>query len=97
MRVLNGLHLVFRGLDEYVFHYPPLLASLTIAVSPAILTRFTEHGFDEEFILGFMANWILLTGRTNGIVRFAVEQAALEDCYAYFCRHVVQERQAPTA
>jgi hypothetical protein len=94
MRVPNGLHLVFRGSDEYVFHYPPSLASVTIAASPAIVARFTEHGFADSYILTFLAEWVLLTGRTTGTVQFGVEMAALEDCYAYFRRHIVQERSA---
>ena len=97
MRVLNGLHLVFGGPNEYVFHYPPSLASLTVAASPAILVRFTEHGFTNESILQFMAKWVPLTGRTIGIVRFTAEKAALEDCYDYFRRHIVQNRSAHTA
>jgi hypothetical protein len=90
MRVQNGLHLVFSGPDEYVFHYPPSLASLTISASPATLAKFTGHGFAEEYILQFIAEWVLLTGRTTGVVRCAGEKAALEDCYDYFCRHIVQ-------
>jgi hypothetical protein len=94
MRVPNGLHLVFSGADEYVFHYPPSLASLTIAVSPAILARFIGHSLTPEQIITFMAEWLLLTGSTSGIVRFAEETAALSDCYHYFLCHRIHERRA---
>lgn len=97
MRVPNGLHLVLRGPDEYVLHYPPMLTSLTIAVSPAILARFSWHKLTQTQIITFMAEWLLLTGRANGIVRFTEETVALDDCYDYFCRHIVRERCAETA
>ena len=89
MRVPNGLHLVFSGPDEYVFHYPPSLASLTVAISPAILARFTGHSRTHTQIITFMAEWLLLTGRANGIVRFTEEKVALSDCYNYFRRHFI--------
>lgn len=97
MRVPNGLHLVFRGPDEYVFQYLPSLTSLSIAVSPAILARFTNATFTEAEIISFMAEWVLLTGRASGVIRFAVETIALEDCYEYLRRHLVHARCDDTA
>ena len=97
MRVPDGLHLVFRGPDEYVFHYPPSLTNLTIVVSPAILARFTGHTLSHTQIITFMAEWLLLTGRANGIVRFAKETVALSDCYDYFLRHLVHDGCGETA
>jgi hypothetical protein len=93
MRAPNGVHLVFRGPDEYVFQYPPSLATLTIAVSPAILARFTQKSFTETQVVTFMAEWLLLTGRSNGTVRFAHEPVGLEDCYDFFQRHVAHTRK----
>jgi hypothetical protein len=96
MRVPNGLHFVFRGPDEYVFQYPPSLASLTIAVSPSFLTPFTCHGFSPIQVVTFMVKWMLLTGRVNGTVLFTDEKVALKDCYDYFLRHMVREGGAQT-
>jgi hypothetical protein len=92
MQVPNGLYLVFRGPDEYVFHHAPSLASLTIVASPSFLTPFTWHGFSRAQVVTFVAGWILLTGRSAGTVELALEPAALEDCYHYFCRQLVQGR-----
>lgn len=55
LRVPNGLHLVFRGPGEYVFQYPPSLASLIIVVSAAILAQFTTHGYTPAQIVRSMA------------------------------------------
>jgi hypothetical protein len=93
MRVPNGLLLVFSGLDQYVFHYPPALASLIITVSPSLLAPFTGHGLTPSQAVSFMAEWLLLTGRTSGIVRFTEEVAALSDCYDYFRDHRMHERR----
>jgi hypothetical protein len=89
MRVPNGLHLVFSGPDEYVFHYPPALTSLTITVSPSLLGPFSWHGLTPPQAVIFMAEWLLLTGRASGIVRFAEEKVAWDDCYDYFRRYLI--------
>ena len=97
MQVPNGLYLVFRGSDEYVFHHAPSLASLTIVASSSLLAPFTWHGCTPAQVVAFMAEWVLLTGRTTGMVQFAKERAALQDCYEYFRRHIVHERHMQTA
>ena len=97
MRVPNGLHLLFRGPDEYVFQYPPSLASLTVAASPAVLAQFTQHSVTQIQAATFMADWVLLTGRANGTIRFAVESAVFEDCFAYFRRYIVRQGRSQAA
>ena len=94
MRVPSGLHLLFRGPDEYVFQYPPSLATLTIAASPSVLAQFTQHSVTQIQAATFMADWVLLTGRANGTIRFAVESAVFEDCSAYFRRYIGREGRA---
>lgn len=94
MRVPNGLQLVFREPDEYVFHYTPSLASLTIAISPSFLALFTWHGLTPTQVVTFMAEWVLLTDRVDGTVRFATERVAFGDCYDYFRRYMLYERRA---
>jgi hypothetical protein len=89
MRVPSGLHLVFSGPNEYVFHYPPALTSLIITVSPSLLAPFTWHGLTPSQAVTFMAEWLLLTGRASGIVRFAEEKLAWDDCYDYFRRGLI--------
>ena len=86
MRAPNGVHLVFQGSDEYVFHYPPALTSLIISISPSLLAPFTWHGFTPAQAVTFMAEWLLLTGRADGHVRFREEKLAWDDCYDYFRR-----------
>jgi hypothetical protein len=97
MRVPSGLHLIFRGPNEYVFQYPPSLATLTIAASQDALARFTQHSVAQAQALTFMATWVLLTGRATGLVRFAVGRAVFEDCYNYFRRCILHERRAQVA
>ena len=97
MRVQNGLYLVFSGPDEYVFHYPPALTSLTITVSTSLLGPFTRHGLTPSQAVTFMAQWILLTGRASGIVRFADERLAWDDCYNYFRRRLIATGRADMA
>ena len=89
MQAANGLHLVFHGSDEYVFHYPPSLDSLTITVSPSLLAPFTWHGLAPAQAAALMAEWLLLTGRANGIVRFTDEKLAWQDCYEYVRRSLI--------
>jgi hypothetical protein len=97
MRASNGLHLIFSGGDDYVFHHPPAHTSLTITVSAPFLAPFTRHGLTPSQAVTFMAEWMLLTGRATGIVRFAEELCAWEDCYASFRRGVVATGQADIA
>jgi hypothetical protein len=94
MRVPNGLHLVFQGSDEYVFHYPPALTSLIITVSHSLVEPFTWHGLTPAHAVTCMAEWLLCTGRANGVVRFAEEKLAWEDCYDYFRRGLIARRRA---
>ena len=89
MQAANGLHLVFHGSNEYVFHYPPSLDSLTITVSPSLLAPFTWHGLAPAQAAALMAEWLLLTGRANGIVRFTDEKLAWQDCYEYVRRRLI--------
>jgi hypothetical protein len=88
-RAANGLHLVFHGSDGYVFHYPPSLATLTITVSPSLLAPFTWHGLAPAQAVAHMADWLLLTGRAKGIIRFADEKLAWQDCYEYVRRSLI--------
>jgi hypothetical protein len=93
MRAANGLHLVFHGSGEYVFHYPPSLDTLTIILTPTLLAPFTWHGLTSEHAVAVIAEWLLLTGRASGIVRFADEKLAWDDCYEYVRRCLVPVRR----
>jgi hypothetical protein len=90
MRAQNGLHLVFRGSHKYVLYYPPSFASVTVKVSASLLGPFTWHGLTPSQAVICMGEWLLLTGRVSGIVDFAEERMAWEDCYDYVRRDLLR-------
>lgn len=84
LRAHDGLKVLFSDRREYCFSYGPSLVTLVIILSSEALNLFAGSKWSAAQLATYLAEWTLLTGRTEGTLRFALETPALSDCCEYF-------------
>lgn len=83
-RAHEGVKILFSDRREYCFLYGPSLATLVIILSSEAMNVFARSKWSSAQLATFLAEWSLLTGRTEGTIKFAFTTPALSDCYEYF-------------
>ena len=82
-RAHNGVQLTFNDRQEYRFSYGPSLATLVIVLSSEAVNLFAGTKWSSVQLATYLAEYTLLTGRTEGTVRFWLKTPLLSDCYEY--------------
>jgi hypothetical protein len=86
----NGVLVLFGFRHEFVVGYGTSLSTMTVKISESAVTLFSQHGLTPNQIAAYAAEWALLSGYTNGILRLSADQPALTDCYEHFRRSVLE-------
>jgi hypothetical protein len=84
MTARQGVHLVFRGGEEYVFAYGSSNGMLTVALSSEAIALFKSHHIGADELARRAAEWALLRGRVSGTVTLGLQHEEFAAFYWYF-------------
>lgn len=85
----NGVLVLFGLRHEFLIGYGASLSTMRVKLSEAAVTLFGQHGLTPNQLAAYAAEWALLCGRTQGILRLSPDQPTLMDCYEHFRRSVL--------
>jgi hypothetical protein len=94
MTAKQGIQLVFRGGEEYVFAYGSSSGMLTVALSSEAIALFKSHHIGADELARRAAEWALLRGRVSGTVTLGLQHEELAAFYWYFYHTQAVDRQA---
>lgn len=79
-----GVQLMFRGGQEYVFTSANSLITLRIILSSPAVGLFKSHDLGSDALAIQVAEWAILMGQSNGVVRLFLEDPAFSNFFLYF-------------
>lgn len=65
---INGIQLVFRGGEEFIFTFGASMRSMTVRLSRDVIDAFRTHRIDSQDLARRLAEWALLRGWSHGTV-----------------------------
>lgn len=86
----NGVLVLFGFRHEFLIGYGAALSTMRVKLSESAVTLFGQHGLTPNQLAAYAAEWALLSGSTQGILRLSPDQPALMDCYEHFRRSVLE-------
>ena len=89
----QGIQLVFRGGEEYVFAYGSSKGMLTVALSSEAIALFKSHHVGADELARRAAEWALLRGRVSGTVTLSLQHEEFAAFYWYFYHSHSIDRQ----
>jgi hypothetical protein len=79
----QGLQLVFRGGQEYIFTFGGSMTTLSVVLTGPAIGLFRTHMIGADELAWRAAEWALLRGRVGGTVRLDLQSYDLADLYLY--------------
>jgi hypothetical protein len=85
----EGIRLLFRGGNEYLFSYGNSVTTLTVVLAAHTVDVFGSYGLGPDILAKRAAEWVLLKGQCTGTVDLSLENPTCAEFYRLYCvKHV---------